>query len=206
MTYNVKLTFSFLLIVASGLLISACSETENPTPKPHAWPRIEYPKRAALQEFDHHFCNFSFQYANYIAFEQDSTFFDEKAKDPCWFNLTWPMFNAKLHCSYYPISAANRFDELVADAFDLAGKHNVKADFIDELPIRMPNGVSGMVFDIQGPAASPFQFYLTDSTNHFIRGALYFNTKTSPDSLAPVYNFVKTDITQLINSFNWNKK
>ena len=195
-----SLSLFFLLIMMVG-----CGSEQNAIPKPHAFPKIEYPKRAGTNSLDKNFCHFSFKYPSYVVFEQDTAYFDEKPKDPCWFNLKYPMFNASLYCSYYPINAANKFDKLVADAHELVGKHNIKADYIDELIINKPNHVSGKVFDIQGPAASPFQFYLTDSTKHFFRASLYFNTKTRPDSLAPIFNFVKTDITEMINSFEWNK-
>ncbi|MEL6972389.1 MAG: hypothetical protein AAFO02_19640, partial [Bacteroidota bacterium] len=71
------------------------------------------------------------------------------------------------------------------------------------LLINTDNGVSGIAFDIDGPAASPFQFFLTDSTQHYVRGSLYFNTKTRADSLAPVIDFVRTDILHLIETFEW---
>ena len=96
-------------------------------------------------------------------------------------------------------------EKLHSDAFTLAGKHNIKADYIDEIKIQKPNHVSGFLFDIEGAAASPFQFYLTDSTKHFMRGSLYFNTESRPDSLQPVFEFMKKDIMHLINTFEWHK-
>ena len=81
--------------------------------------------------------------------------------------------------------------------------HNKKANYIEEQGIRLPNGASGFIFNIEGPAASPLQFFLTDSTRHFLRGALYFNTSVNPDSLAPVLDFVKKDIFHMIETFEW---
>lgn len=186
-------------------IISGCDNEKNSVPRPHAFPKVEYPSRLNMVDFDKNFCNFTFKLPDYVVFKQDTAYFDEKPKDPCWFNLEYPMFNARLHCSYYPINGANKFDKLISDVHELAGKHNIKADYIDELIIQKPNHVSGKAFDIQGSAASPFQFYLTDSTHHFFRGSLYFYTKTRPDSLAPIFNFVKTDITEMINTFEWNQ-
>ena len=79
----------------------------------------------------------------------------------------------------------------------------VKADYIDEYPFKKPNHVSGMIYEIQGPSATPFQFFITDSTQHFLRGALYFNTHINQDSLAPYYDYTKSDIMEMINSFSW---
>jgi gliding motility-associated lipoprotein GldD len=198
-------TLVFLLVLFATCFFTSCDSNSEAVAKPHAFPKIEFPKNDSMQIFDKNFCQFSFKYPKYIAFEQDTSFFDEKAKDICWFNLIYPTLNARVHCSYYPINSANKLDKLVADAYDLAGKHNIKADYIDELPVQKPNHVSGMIFDIQGAAASPFQFFLTDSTHHFFRGSLYFNTQARPDSLAPVFNFVKTDIINIINTFEWSK-
>ena len=65
------------------------------------------------------------------------------------------------------------------------------------------NNVSGIAFDIDGPSASPFQFFLTDSLHHFVRGALYFNTEVRADSIAPIVEFVEEDLLYLIETFEW---
>ena len=91
------------------------------------------------------------------------------------------------------------------DAYKLAGVHNKKASFIDEIPVSRPDHVSGTIFDIEGPVASTYQFFLTDSTTHFLRGALYFNVRTNQDSLAPVIEFMKKDVQHMISTFKWKK-
>ena len=189
------LAFAFLLLTAG------CG-SEDYTPKPRAFPKVVYPVKA-YQPFDENYCHFTFEYPRYAVVSQDTTFFNEKAKDPCWFNIYLPDFDATIHCSYYPIGKQHPLEKLREDAFELANKHQIRADYIDEFPISKPNHVSGFAFSIEGPAASPFQFYLTDSTQHFLRGSLYFNTQARPDSLAPVLDFVKKDIMQMINTFEW---
>ena len=189
-------------VLALLLFLLSCGDGEVFTPKPRAFPKIEYPDRS-YQKFDANYCQFTFLYPSYATVEQDTSFFDEKPADPCWFNMVMPVFNAKVYCSYYPIEG--NFEKLQNDAFNLASKHNIKADYIDELPIEKPNGVKGYVFDIEGAVASSFQFYLTDEEKHFLRGSLYFNTQARPDSLAPVLNFVKEDLMQMINTFEWTK-
>jgi hypothetical protein len=44
---------------------------------------------------------------------------------------------------------------------------------------------------------------LTDSTRNFLRGALYFETEPNKDSLAPVIDFFKKDMDQIINTLKW---
>jgi gliding motility-associated lipoprotein GldD len=183
------------------LLICGCNEPSY-TPKPRGYPRVILPQKA-YQKFGEKYCQFTFDYPTYATIEQEALFFDEKAPSDCWFNIKINSLNAEIHCSYYDIKNENTFEKLKKDAFQLAGKHNIKADYIDELPVKKPNNVSGFVFDIEGSAASPFQFYLTDSSKHFLRGALYFNTQSRADSLKPIVEFMKVDIMNMINTFEW---
>lgn len=201
MSYKKSLLLSFLSLL---MLCSACKEEIIATPKPRAFPRVIYPTKA-YQKLAVNYCQFTFDYPKYAKIQQDTAFFGEKPVNPCWFDVYYPDFDARIYCSYYPIDKKNTIQKLTKDAFELAGKHNIKANYIDELPIKKPNGVSGFVFDIQGSVASPFQFYLTDSTKHFLRGSLYFNTQSRQDSLAPMANFIKTDVMQMVNTFEWNK-
>ena len=182
-------------------VFTACSSDPD-LPKPRGYPRVVYPTKA-YQPFRDAYCGFTFEYPKYAKILKDSLFFEEKTANQCWFNLYYPDFDATVHCSYYPITSRKLFDKFTNDAYTLAGKHNVKADYINEINIKNPNNVVGIVFDLSGPAASPFQFYLTDSTQNFLRGALYFNTQVRPDSLAPVLDFLKTDIMRMVETFQW---
>jgi gliding motility-associated lipoprotein GldD len=60
-----------------------------------------------------------------------------------------------------------------------------------------------MLFDIKGDAASPLQFLATDSARHFLRGSLYFYARPNRDSLAPVIDYIKTDVVHLIETLEW---
>lgn len=191
-----------LLLIACCLLLVSC-EGYTPVPKPRAYPRVLYPVKAYVP-FDASYCHFTFDMPAYAQIEQDTAFFDEKPKDECWFNLSVPKLNAKIYCSYYPVNNRKDFDELVADAFAMTNKHNIKATYIDETRVNRPEDrVYGVVFNVEGAAASSYQFFLTDSTRNFFRGALYFNTQTRPDSLAPVIDFMKQDIDRLVGTLKW---
>lgn len=198
-----KIKFIYFLVFTTFFM--ACDNTPIFTPKPRAYPRVIYPEKA-YQQFDENYCEFTFEFPAYAQIEQDTTFFDEKPIHPCWFNIYIPAFDSRLYCSYYPIGKGKSLEDLKRDAFDLVDFHNKKANYIDELRIAKENKVAGFSFDIQGPAASPFQFYLTDSTEHFFRAALYFNTQVNPDSLAPVYDFVKKDVLRMIETFEWSNQ
>lgn len=191
--------FCFLLVVC---LLTACGEEASFTPKPRGYPKVEYPTKD-YQAFDAGSCPFTFTSPTYAQVARDTSFFDETPQHPCWFDLYIPEFDSRLHCTYTPIGANKSFQELKDESFRLVDWHNKRANYIEEINIRNANGVSGFAFDIRGPAASPFQFYLTDSTQHFLRAALYFNTQVQPDSLAPIYDFVKEDLLTMIETFQW---
>jgi gliding motility-associated lipoprotein GldD len=190
-------------LAALGLLFWAACEGYTPVPKPRAYPRVIYPEKA-YKPFEAGYCAFTFEQPVYARIERDTTFFDEKAKSDCWFNVAVPQLNAKIYCSYYPIRSRADFDELVGDSFEMTNKHTVKASYIEEVAVHRPaDRVHGVVFNVEGPAASSYQFFLTDSTRHFVRGALYFNTVARPDSLAPVIRFMRQDLDHLVETLTW---
>ncbi len=192
----------FLLLIGAFLLF-ACGDDTVYTPKPRAFPKVIYPERSYVK-FQENYCDFNFEYPKHAKVVQDQDFFDEKALNPCWFDLSIDHFNATVHCSYFPIGKENTLDKLKNDAFVLANKHNIKANYIDELPIDKGDDVKGFLFSIEGPVATPLQFYLTDEKSHFLRGSLYFKTQAKPDSLAPIVDYVREDVLHMINTFYWN--
>lgn len=107
--------------------------------------------------------------------------------------------------SYKDLSK-NDFNKLVNDAFTLTYKHTYKATAIDDSLMNTPNGVHGVFFKVGGNAATANQFFLTDSTRHFLRGALYFDVAPNEDSLKPVNDFLLQDMRHLINTFKWKNQ
>ncbi len=193
---------SVLMVFSLVVILPSCDSEPEYYPKPRCYPKIEYPERA-YQKFTENYCDFTFEYPKYAEVVQDTSYFDSKPIHPCWYDIHYPAYDARIHFSYYEIDKKNTFDKLMKDAHNLAEEHIIRADYIDDFPLRKPNGVSGFVFSIDGPSASPFQFYLTDSTTHFLRGSVYFKTQSRPDSLAPLINLVKEDAMHLINTFEW---
>ncbi|HMQ46292.1 MAG TPA: hypothetical protein PKA00_01490 [Saprospiraceae bacterium] len=200
MTHSIS---TIWLVFFLTLFTTACSDAPTLTLKPRAYPKVAYPEKS-YQDFKEPYCPFSFQYPTYARIVKDTAFFGEKPLHECWFDLYFTDFDSRLYCSYLPIASGEEFEKLQQDAFKLADKHNKKANYIDEIRIDTEQGVSGFAFVIEGPAASPFQFFLTDSTDHFLRASLYFNAQVNPDSIAPVYHFIREDILKLIETFQWN--
>lgn len=192
-----------IFFVLVTFLFTACEEPIY-TPKPRGFPKVIYPEKV-YQSFSEDYCKFTFAYPKYANIEQDKSFFGEETPDACWFDLHIPNFDSRIYFSYIPIDNENTFEKLKNDAFKMTDWHNKKATYIDESLIQKNNGVNGMLFRVEGPAASPLQFFLTDSLaeKHFLRGALYFNTQARPDSLAPVLDFVKKDVEKMLDTFEW---
>ncbi len=126
--------------------------------------------------------------------------------ESCWFNIEYPQFKAKFHYSYKPINS--NLQHFLEESRTLTNKHISKATNIDEtLILRDEDRVFGMLYSIEGSqAASPLQLYLTDSTDHFLRGALYFHVSPNNDSLAPVIELLREDVLHLIETFKWQQK
>ena len=191
-----------LYVVA--LSVVGCVGDTAQTPKPRAFPRVEYPTAAATVPFRLEVCPFTFSHPDYVAVEQDTLFFDDTPADPCWFDLVTPGLNGRVHVSYYPITSAADFEEYRDDAYELVGKHNVVATYIDEQPIARPRAdVYGYSFAVEGDAASPYQLFVTDSARHFLRAAVYVNAQARADSLAPVYEFLRRDLDRMVADLTW---
>lgn len=194
-------TIIFLIFSSVILAIAGCEETVY-SPKPRAFPRVIYPERD-YQQFTESFCDFTFTYPTYARVQQDTLFFDEKPAHPCWFDLNFPDFNARLYCTYYPIDKVNTFEKLREDTYRMSSKHIVKANAIDEIPVENDHQTGGFMFRYKGPTATPLSFFLTDTTDNYLNGALYFRSRPRPDSLAPVLEFIQQDVEKMIASFEW---
>lgn len=181
------------------LLLAACGG-EDHTPKPRGYFRIDLPEKS-YQPYSEA-CPFEFDMPVYARMVPDTT----QDTHPCWMDMTMPEFNASLHLSYWPVNSEEMFRDLTEDARELAYKHTVKASSIDEYAIRFPErDLYGMLYDIKGNTASWLQFYLTDSTDHYLRGALYFREKPRLDSIKPVLDFIHADIDTMIRTFHWRR-
>lgn len=198
MNYKNLLFYIFIFISFTGI---GCKESVY-TPKPRMYPKINFPEYTLLK-YETSSCPFTFQYASYAKPIKDTSFFGEKPMNDCWLNLELAVFNGTIHCSYLPIMKMEDLTKYIKDSYKLAREHQIKANFIDEIPIHKSNQVNGMLYNLEGPTASAFQFYLTDSTKHFLRASLYFNAQTRPDSLLPIVEFVKKDLMTIINTFEW---
>ncbi len=177
------------------LLLFSCGE-DTFTPKPKGYFRISLPEKS-YKNLDQD-CPFNFQIPNYSEVKPNKN----NPNKPCWFDIVFTNLNASVYMSYKAVD--NNINEYLEDSRTLAFKHTVKANDIEQNIINNPEKkVYGLIYSIEGDAASAYQFHLTDSSNHFIRGSLYFNNIPNQDSIQPVLDFVKEDIAKMIETFEW---
>lgn len=184
-------------LIILTLLSTGCKEEY--TPKPRAYPRINLPAAEYLSTdrtgWD---CPYSFEYSKESVITVDPRYQDST----CWYNIYYPEHRATIHLTYTTLD--NNLARHIEESRKLAMKHIGKASKIDELLIEnQEKHVYGILYDFKGETASDFQFFLTDSTNHFLRGALYFNVSPNKDSLAPVIEYVEKDIQHMVNALSW---
>jgi len=119
-------------------------------------------------------------------------------------NLIYPNMKATIYLTYNRIT--KNLDTLLRDAEKFTLEHTVKADeiitrdFIDK-----KHRVYGTINLVTGNAASQIQFHVTDSTQHFIDGSLYFYAQPNYDSIMPAVDYIKHDITHLLESLQWSQ-
>jgi len=183
-----KTKFLFFISV----LLIACNT--DYTPKPKALIKLNFPEK--IYEKLNVDCPFIFEFPVYSKLL--------KKENSCSMDLSFPMQNGVLYISYFPLD--DNLMRHTEQSIKLAYKHNViAAGITEQLYMNDSLNVYGVLFDYEGMSATAAQFYLTDSVNHFFRGALYFNTEVC-DSILPINLFLKYDIKHLIETFHWKDK
>ena len=180
------------------VLLSCISCSKVSTPKPYGYYRISVP--------DTSYMDFAAIYPTYpYTFDLSRNARVQPRNDePYWINIYYPSLDATIHCSYKPVR--NNLRALTNDALDFVYRNASFANAIPEQDYTHPEAnVYGVLFDLEGNTASSCQFFVTDSTHHFFRASVYCNCPPNADSLAPVYNYLRTDVIRMVETFEWKK-
>jgi gliding motility-associated lipoprotein GldD len=168
----------------------SCNEEKVPKPTSHL--RLEYPN-GEYRTLENN--------SNYFTFQVNTSAII-KGKNKESLELHYPQMKATVYLTYKPVS--NNINDLLRDAQKLTYEHVIKADDILEQPFLNPeNKVYGMFYEVGGNAATNSQFYVTDSTKHFVTGSLYFYAKPNYDSILPAASYIKKDIKKIMETFVW---
>jgi len=171
------------------VLLMGCENVQQPKPK--AQLRLQYPEPQYKEA--HYSFPFDFEYNEWAELKGVTKTAPE---------LYYPKMKASLYLSY--VGVKNNIDSLLNDAYQLPAKHMIKAEEIPERVIMAPQKrVYGTLFTLIGNAASQLQFFLTDSTDHFLIGALYFYSRPNYDSIMPAAKYVERDVMHLMETLSW---
>ena len=180
------------------LLVSACNDSK-PVPKPSSFLRTEFPEHSYRPYLSPQ--NFRFELADLYmpkSFQQAKTNYSIQEID------LGPL-NGTLFLYYLQIPNKDSLPDIINFANDKVDEHKIMADKIDfEQIIQPQKNVYGTFFELKGNVATNFQFYLTDSMKHFLRGEVLLNCRPNYDSLRPTLQYLKTDLKLMLNSFQWN--
>jgi len=186
-----------LVVIVLLFMLSSCGggeESYEYYPKPISGHRIVFPVKEYKAVTPD--CNYSFDIPEYSNLKMDTI------KNTCNGNLVLNQFNATLFLTY--IDLDTNLMHNIEYSRKLAYDHSIKADAIEEKTILNPeNGTYGMQYKIVGNSATNYQFYVTDSSDHFLRGVLYFNTSPNYDSIKPTLNFLMEDFDHMIETIDW---
>ena len=194
MKNKISILFAALAIV---LVATLCGDRDNYLPKPRGYFRIDLPEKGYTKVDTIE--RYSFECPQYALITPDPYSPDEKN----WINIEMPQFNGSIHLTHKPVNG--NLGEYLEDVHTMVTKHLQKANGMrDSLIVNDEHQVYGLFIEMDGKGvATPMQFYLTDSTKNFVRGALYFNFQPNNDSMQPVINFIREDIDRMIESFEW---
>ena len=185
----------FIVYIVLFLSVMICGCRKVSYPRPYGYRRIVLPEAdyIPLQQKEPYTFEMS-RYAQWLPV-------NNKGQGE-WMNLHYDVLNADIHCSYMPVKGNLR--ELTDDAVQFVYKHVSQASSIPEREfVNEKAKVYGVFFTLEGNTASPYQFFLTDSTEHFFRGAAYCNCRPNADSLRPILDYLEKDIEHLIETFEW---
>ena len=200
-----KFTFSILLAlsITINLFLSSCqSEEDNFIPKPFGYFRIELPEQSYIKlEGDF---PYSFEHSKHAKVVKNTS----RNADQYWITLKYdPTSVAEIHITYKEVKNEPKlFMEYVNDAHKLTFNeiNTARSSAIDKI-IDSKNG-NGIVFTIsEGEVPTVFNYWISDTSTHFLRAAMYVPTSSQNDSLAPILKYTKEDMMHMLETFEWKK-
>ena len=179
---------SVILFLCMLLLFTACAE--EVLPKPKAMLRLEYP-HSEYGIIDTKYFQFKKNVLSELELKNNNSLI-----------LDYPRMKGSLFITYKAVD--DDIEKLLTDAQKLSIEHSAKADGILPHPfVNEEDKVYGVYFEVIGDAASQAQFYVTDSTKHFVTGSLDFYTKPNYDSIYPAASYLQNDIKKIMESLRW---
>ncbi len=183
------------------LLIFCFSCGEDYVPKPKAYLRLDYPK----QKYTKLNTDLPLAFETNVLATNIISKEVEASTESYALNIEYPLLKGTLFLTYKAIEGKEEnLRNFLRDAERFTLEHTKKADEIPKYPYENnERKVYGMLAEVKGNVASPAQFYVTDSVNHFLTGSLYFNVKPNYDSILPAANYIQKDIIHIMETVEW---
>jgi gliding motility-associated lipoprotein GldD len=189
-----KIFSTLVLIIA----LASCGNDELLIPKPPTYLRLNFP--------DHEYknvrseCGFTIDLPTSYSFKNTQ----KNTVGICNQEIDLGPLNGTLYIFYYPLTAKDTLAKFINFSNDKVDDHKLKATAInDQKILRSKDNVYGTFFELQGDVATNYQFYLTDSTNHFLRAELLLNSRPNYDSLKPHLDYIQVDLLRMAKSLKW---
>jgi gliding motility-associated lipoprotein GldD len=196
----------FLLLI---VLVWSCNSTTQQAdflPRPKGYNRIDLPRAAFKQVEPGH--PYRFEISTYAQVIPDTAQIGNKKRvwkaEPHWIYIYYPRWDAFIQITYKSLGGdRKKMNALINDSYALAYKHQGKASAIQDYVMTTSDGRKAGLIELNGEVATSLQFFTTDSSKHFLRGAIYVKTATQNDSLAPIIQFLKQDAIHLVQTLRW---
>lgn len=199
--FNIRMKKStYILFPLMASLFMACGD--DPIPKPKAYLRLEYPQ----PKYKNVDVSLPFTFDKNQLAERIRSIKSDTLNNMYGVDIDYPALKGTIYLTYKNVSSKKQLMNYIKDAQNLTQKHVIKADEIVEQPfLNKAHNVFGMFYEVGGNAASQSQFYVTDSTDHFLIGSLYFYAKPNYDSIYPAAVYLKNDIQHIMESLRWKE-
>ena len=187
-----------MVILLACTTILSCKPKALPEPKPMGYFRIDLPDH----KYRHTDTTLPFTYEQSV---YANTTIEPQKDNSLWVNITYPDLGATFRFTCLTVKNADSLRKLMISEDKMVKFHYQKADDVQYSVVNDPKAhLYGQTYEIFGKeVATPFQFWLTDSVNRFVRATLYFDCTPNNDSLQPVIQYLKEDALHLINTFAW---
>lgn len=180
-------------LLAALVIYMVCCQ-QPMTPKPIGYFRIKLPE-TIYDMYHNEQCPYSFEI-------NSSASILSKKGAPCWEDIQYKSIHSVIQLTYKPV--LGNLDTLLRDAKEFAFKHGVRADGISEqLYVDDERRVYGILYEIHGNTATNYQFFVTDSLKHFLRGTAYVHSQPNIDSTGPVTHFLGREIRHIVETLHW---
>lgn len=182
-----------LIILIAIFALPSCGGDELMIPKPPTYLKAELPAHKYIQFNDR--CPYTFELSEIYKAKEVSS-------ENCHKDIDLGKVNGVINFSY--IDMEESLAKYVNFSNDKIDEHKLKAtSILDQNIIHKDRKVFGTFFELKGDVATPFQFYLTDSTDRFVSGVVYLNCVPNYDSLRPTLEYLKVDLLHMLNTFEW---